>query len=58
MRPISEWAFHRINPIKNLYGCGAAWDPAAMADSGYKCYKVIAEDFGLHKPWEEKGYSW
>ncbi len=58
MRPISEWAFHRISPIENLYGCGAAWDPAAMADSGYKCYKIIAEDFGLNKPWADKGSSW
>jgi len=58
MRPISEFAFHRIHNIKGLYGCGAAWDPAAMADSGYKCYKVIAEDFGLRKPWEEKSRTW
>jgi len=58
MRPITEWAHHRISPIKNLYGAGAAWDPAALCDSGYKAYKVIAEDFGLRKPWEEQGRSW
>jgi len=58
MRPITEFARHRISEIRNLYGTGAAWDPAAMCDGGYKAYKVIAEDFGLRKPWDEKGRSW
>ena len=58
MRPCSEWAQHNIAPIKNLYGTGAGWDPAATCDAGYKAYKAIAEDFGLRKPWEEKGRAW
>jgi hypothetical protein len=24
-------------------------------DTGYNCYKIIAKDLGLAKPWEEKG---
>jgi hypothetical protein len=44
-------------PIKNLYATGAAWHPYPGAHSfqGYNVYKVMAEDFGLRKPWEEKG---
>jgi len=54
-RPIPELAQHRT-PIKNLYATGSAWPPFGMAttNQGYTCYKVIAEDFGLRKPWEEK----
>ena len=55
-RPIPELAGHRT-PIKNLYATGSAWHPYGAAHSiqGYNCYKVIAEDFGLRKPWVEKG---
>ncbi len=55
-RPIPELARHRT-PIKNLYATGAGWHPGggAMSCQGYNCYKIIAEDFGLKKPWEEKG---
>ena len=56
MRPIAEFAHHRIANIKNLYGTGAPWGQGSgMADAGYKAYKAIAEDLGLRKPWDEKG---
>jgi len=56
-RPIPEWAQYRLSPIKDLYGCSAAWHPFAgmMVNTGYNCYKVMAEDYGLGKPWEEDG---
>lgn len=56
LRPIPEWAGHRIG-IDNFYATGSAWPPFASAHSaqGYNCYKVIAEDKDLKKPWEEKG---
>ncbi len=55
-RPVPELARHQT-PIENLYATGSAWPPYAGAHSGqgYNCYKVIAEDFGLSKPWEEQG---
>ena len=58
-RPVPELAGHRT-PIKNLYATGSAWHPFAAATDwqGYNCYKVIGEDFGLRKPWEETGSPW
>jgi phytoene dehydrogenase-like protein len=58
-RPVPELAGHRT-PIKNLYATGTAWHPFAAATDwqGYNCYKVIAEDFGLRKPWEETESRW
>lgn len=55
-RPIPELAQHRT-PIKKLYATGAAWPPQGIATSwqGYNCYKIMADDYGLRKPWEEKG---
>ena len=54
-RPIPELADHRT-PIKNLYATGAAWGTAgAGVGEGYRCYKVIAEDLDLGKPWLEPG---
>lgn len=59
-RPIPEFADHRIPGIKNLYGTGCGWGfmVGAGAGQGYVCYKAIAEDLGLRKPWEEKNYPW
>ena len=56
-RPVPELAGHKVPGIAGLYATGAAWPPmlGGMAWSGYNCYKVIAEDLGLQKPWEEKG---
>ena len=55
-RPTPELANHRT-PIKNLYATGAAWHLGANAGSteAYNCYKIIATDQGLDKPWEEPG---
>jgi beta-carotene ketolase (CrtO type) len=56
-RPVPEMARHRT-PIKNLYATGSAWHPVGCGSSwqGYNCYKILAEDFGLKKPWE--GHPW
>ena len=58
-RPIPELASGRM-PIKNLYATGVGWHPFAGGSSiqGYNIYKVIAEDYGLRKPWVEKGRPW
>ncbi len=55
-RPTPELANHRT-PIKGLYATGAAWHLGANcgATESYNCYKIIAKDMGLGKPWEEKG---
>jgi len=56
MRPIPELAQHRT-PVKGLYATGSGWHPATLgwACQGYNCYKVIAEDLRLPKPWEKAG---
>ena len=52
----SEFARHRVPNIKNLYATGGQWGPyGGSCMEGYRAYKVIAEDLGLTKPWEEKG---
>ena len=53
--PFREMCQYRM-PIKNLYATGA-WrqPPGAGCFQGYVCYRAIADDFGLPKPWEEKG---
>jgi len=55
-RPIPEISDHRM-PVKGLYGTGSGWHPLGfgMSTAGYNCYKVISEDYGLRKPWEEAG---
>ena len=55
-RPVPELARHKT-PISGFYATGSAWPPfgGAFPGQGYTCYKVLAEDFGLRKPWEEKG---
>ncbi len=55
-RPCPELANHRT-PIKNLYATGAAWHLGANsgATESYNCYKIIAKDLNLGKPWEEPG---
>ena len=54
-RPTPELAQYRT-PIAGLYGTGAAWHYAggAFSCAGYNCYKVIALDKGLRKPWAEQ----
>jgi len=54
-RPIPELSDHRT-PIKNLYATGSGWSgDGASVGGGYRCYKIIAEDLGLAKPWLEPG---
>jgi beta-carotene ketolase (CrtO type) len=55
-RPTPELANHRT-PIKNLYATGGAWHVGSNAGSteAYNCYRIIAKDLGLGKPWEEGG---
>ena len=55
-RPTPELANHRT-PITNLYCTGGCWHIGsnASADGSYNCYKIIASDMGLGKPWEEPG---
>jgi phytoene dehydrogenase-like protein len=55
-RPIPELANHRT-PIRSLYATGSAWSPGGWAASpeSYNCYKIIAGDLGLGKPWGETG---
>jgi phytoene dehydrogenase-like protein len=55
-RPFAEIAQYRT-PIKNLY-IGSAnmhYGGGVGRSSSYNCFKVIAEDFGLGRIWEEKG---
>jgi phytoene dehydrogenase-like protein len=56
MRPIPELANITKFPISNLYPCSAAWTWQVGGGShvGYIVYKVMADQFGLRKPWEEK----
>ncbi len=56
MRPFPEIANYRL-PVKNLYIASAATHsgPGIGKGSSYNCFKVIAEDFGLPKIWEQKG---
>ena len=55
-RPVPELARHKT-PVKNLYATGSAWPftGCAMFAQGYNCYKIIAEDFDVDKPWEKDG---
>jgi phytoene dehydrogenase-like protein len=55
-RPTPELANHRT-PITNLYATGTSWHVGSNAGSteAYNCYRIIAKDLGLGKPWEEPG---
>ena len=55
-RPTPELANHRT-PIANLYATGGAWHVGSNAGSteAYNCYRIIAKDLGLDKPWEQAG---
>jgi phytoene dehydrogenase-like protein len=55
-RPTPELANHRT-PIKNLYCTGGYWHVGgeASAAQAYNCYKIIASDMDLAKPWAEQG---
>ncbi|MDB4433258.1 NAD(P)/FAD-dependent oxidoreductase [bacterium] len=55
-RPTPELANYRT-PIEKLYATGGSWHVGSNAGSteSYNCYRVIAKDMGLAKPWEESG---
>jgi beta-carotene ketolase (CrtO type) len=55
-RPTPELANHRT-PIQNLYATGGSWHVGSNAGSteSYNCYRIIAKDLGLDKPWEQAG---
>ncbi len=55
-RPTPELANHRT-PIKNLYCTGGQWwvGTNVGGTESYSCYRIIATDLGLGKPWEEPG---
>ena len=55
-RGIPELADFRT-PVKNLYLCSSALHPGQgiARGSSYCCYRVIADDFGLPRFWEERG---
>ncbi|MFN8626213.1 MAG: NAD(P)/FAD-dependent oxidoreductase [Candidatus Binatia bacterium] len=55
-RPTPELANHRT-PIANLYATGGSWHVGSNAGSteAYNCYRIIAKDLGLDKPWEQAG---
>ncbi|TDA64098.1 MAG: NAD(P)/FAD-dependent oxidoreductase [Clostridia bacterium] len=59
-RPTPELAGYTVPGIEGLYACGGAWHPYTGGNSyqGYNCYKLIAQRFGLRKPWDEKGRPW
>jgi len=54
--PTPELANHRT-PIKNLYCTGGFWHVGGEAScfQSYNCYKIIASDMNIAKPWEEPG---
>jgi beta-carotene ketolase (CrtO type) len=55
-RPAPELANHRT-PIKNLYATGCHWGSgcSAASNESYTCYRTIADELGLGKPWQEPG---
>ncbi len=55
-RPTPELANYRTL-IANLYATGACWHLGSHAGTSeaYNCYKIIATDMDLGKPWEEQG---
>ncbi len=59
MRPFPEIAGYRL-PVKNLYLASASGHsgPGIGKGSSYNCFKVIAEDHGFRKIWEEKGRAY
>jgi len=58
-RPIPELAYYKT-PIDNLFLCSATTHVGGgiRGSCGYNAYKIIAEQYGLKKQWEEKGRSY
>lgn len=55
-RPLPGLSRYRM-PAKGLYLASASAHPmgAMIGWAGYACYKILVEDFGLRKIWEENG---
>ncbi len=55
-RTIPELSGYRM-PLQNLYLCSGDAHPGwgLARATGYNCFKLIAQDLGLKKIWEEKG---
>lgn len=55
-RPTPNLAAGRM-PVKGLYATGMCFQQGGWAGAwnGYSLYKIMAEDLGLAKPWEDKG---
>ena len=53
----NEYCSGYRTPIKNLYATGTCWHVGsnAGASESYNSYKIIANDLGLEKPWEQPG---
>ncbi len=56
-RPIPEVANYRIPGVSNMYICSSNLHSCGGIGRGssYNCFKIIADDLGLPKIWEEKG---
>lgn len=57
MRPIPELANLSKFPIENLYPASVCWGYGAGGTShqGYQVYTILADQYGLRQPKEEKG---
>lgn len=54
--PIPEWSQGKIPEIEGIYTAGRGWGlGGGGAWDGYKCYRVMARDFGLPVPGMERG---
>jgi phytoene dehydrogenase-like protein len=53
--PIVELSGYKVPEIKNLYATGGWKATTSSCQAGYACYKVIAEELDLPKPWKDKG---
>lgn len=56
-RPLPEIANYRIPGVSNMYICSSNLHSCGGIGRGssYNCFKIIAEDLGMPKIWEEKG---
>ncbi len=54
--PIPEWSQNKIPEIEGIYTAGRGWGLGGGGSwDGYRCYRVMAEDFGLPVPGLERG---
>ena len=60
LRPVPQFARYHVPWINGLYCTGGGWWPGvgATAHEGYNCYKIMADQLGLRKPWEEGNHPY